>query len=132
MHVKVRPGFDHGRSIPGLLFGFVLSLLLSMKHLHFILIVLALTACASNKDEPLSKAEKTFAQVYAELAHLKYQTPPPAQTVYLDSCKAILNRHGFTQKYYQQTVDHLQRQPVRWRVFYQEVLRQLDSPPKKP
>jgi hypothetical protein len=129
--MQVGPGFDHGRSILGLLFEFVLSLLLSMKHLHFIFIALTLTVCASPKEETLSSAEKRFAKIYAELAQLKYRTPPLAQSVYFDSCKVILNRHGFTQKEYQQTVDHLQHQPVRWRVFYQEVLRQLDSPPAK-
>ena len=103
-----------------------------MKHLHFILITLSLTACASPKEGSLSFAEKRFAKIYAELAQIKYRTPPLAQSVYLDSGKVILNRHGFTQKEYQQTVDHLQRKPVRWRTFYQEVLRQLDSPPKKP
>jgi hypothetical protein len=104
-----------------------------MKRLYLILIVLVLSACSSNKDdESLSSTEKTFAKIYAELAQLKYRTPPLAQSAYLDSCKVILNRHGFTQKEYQQTVDHLQQKPVRWKAFYQEVLSQLDSPPKKP
>jgi hypothetical protein len=103
-----------------------------MKRLYLIWIVLLLSTCSPNREEPLTSAEKTFAKIYAELAQLKYGAPPLAQTVYLDSCKVILSRYGFTQKKYQQTVDHLQQKPVRWKAFYQEVLLQLNSPPKKP
>lgn len=97
-----------------------------MKLILWLRVILTgLLACQSSNQTSLTHEQQQLIHVYADMLLIQ-QSLSPANPTYADSCKNVLEKHGFSESLYLKTLQSLNRQPERWEVFYQAVLAEMD------
>ena len=82
--------------------------------------------CKKKTDHAFPKSQERFVTVYVALQKFR-ESYPIQQPVPLDSLKAILQKHGFTQEEYDRSLAYFNEKPERWLSFYREVLERLQQ-----
>ena len=95
-----------------------------MKRIISIFIVILFLSCSGDRHSHLPAKQQRFVHIYTELLKLKEKNISP-QKAYIDSSIAVLHKYQYTQEEYDQTLAYFNKNPKRWKVFYEEVLEQL-------
>ncbi len=96
------------------------------RDLLILFVVLALLpSCGGGRQERLSRGDRRFARVVAELTLLRERVP--SEPAYSDSARALLLRWKITPDAFAKRYKRLDSKPERWAVFYSEVRAALDS-----
>lgn len=111
-----------------LLFVQFFLLLMAMKKRDGVILLLALAlplSCGGGREERLSRGDRRFARVVAELSLLRERLP--SDPAYSDSARALLLRRKITPDAFAKRYQRLDSKPERWALFYSEVRAALDS-----